>query len=154
MVTSNTLRDRRSEAGFSLVELCVVLVVVSVLLGIAVPMFLGARDRASDAAAKARATDGLKAHAAVVTNLVEVTDARYLPALRAAEPSVRFAVLADPGAVVQGVVYVRAEDARTATLVARSADGDCYWVRDRNGAKAYARTACTEPTAGDFAAGW
>jgi prepilin-type N-terminal cleavage/methylation domain-containing protein len=43
----------RREDGFTLVELIVVIVIVTILLGIAMGFYLGARDQAGDATARA-----------------------------------------------------------------------------------------------------
>jgi type IV pilus assembly protein PilA len=50
----DTLRKRleRDEDGFTLIELMVVVLIIAILLAIAIPTFLGARNRANDRAAQ------------------------------------------------------------------------------------------------------
>jgi type IV pilus assembly protein PilA len=63
----SSLRSRRrdDEEGFTLIELMVVVLIIAILIAIAIPTFLGARQRAQDRAAQSDLRNGLTAEKTV-----------------------------------------------------------------------------------------
>ncbi|MDQ1437100.1 MAG: type pilus assembly protein PilA [Acidimicrobiaceae bacterium] len=66
----HTLRKRleRDEDGFTLIELMVVVLIIAILLAIAIPTFLGARQRAQDRAAQSDIRNALTAEKTFYTD--------------------------------------------------------------------------------------
>ncbi|MDQ1437099.1 MAG: type pilus assembly protein PilA [Acidimicrobiaceae bacterium] len=66
----HTLRKRleRDEDGFTLIELMVVVLIIAILLAIAIPTFLGARQRAQDRAAQSDIRNTLTAEKTYYTD--------------------------------------------------------------------------------------
>lgn len=128
------------DGGFSLVELCVVLVVIAVILGIAVVTLLGSRERAADRAAQARARQALITQKAHYTNESDYGTDEQLQEL---EPSVKFRPL-DGAPAVLGEVYVR-DDGDEAVMVSRSTTGMCFWVKETTYGTLFAEDDCSTP---------
>lgn len=134
-------RSHAREGGFTLVELTLVIVVIGILIAVGIPTLLGARDRASDTAAKARATHAVKAQKVAASD----ADQRFRTAdeLSAEDTSITAEDLPPAGPLVMGVVYVRGAAGDVVTLVSRSATGRCFWTRaGKDGTTEYAMNDC------------
>jgi type IV pilus assembly protein PilA len=67
-IHSLAARRRDDEQGFTLIELMVVVLIIAILIAIAIPTFLGARQRAQDRAAQSDLRNGLTAEKTVYTD--------------------------------------------------------------------------------------
>ena len=68
LLHSLAARRRDEEQGFTLIELMVVVLIIAILIAIAIPTFLGARQRAQDRAAQSDLRNGLTAEKTVYTD--------------------------------------------------------------------------------------
>ena len=64
--------DEAAEAGFTLIELMVVLLIIAILLAIAIPTFLGVANSAGDRAAQSNLTNALTEAKAMYQNSADV----------------------------------------------------------------------------------
>jgi type IV pilus assembly protein PilA len=122
-------RARRAEAGFTLIELMVVVLIIAILIAIAVPTFLGARERAHDSKTKEELRDGL---IAAKVHYVDSRDFQTASAavLEAIEPSIRFDVLANADTDTVGFA---AESADRIVLARQSKSQTWYCLADDAG---------------------
>ena len=127
----STLRTRLGqddERGFTLIELMVVVLIIAILIAIAIPTFLGARERSQNRAAQSSLRNGLTAAKTKFTDDDAYTSATHtnLPSI---EPSLTFL----PGATASTTSKEVSVATPTATVWAAAvlADtGTCYSIRD------------------------
>lgn len=120
-------RLSNDERGFTLIELMVVVLIIAILIAIAVPTFLGARERAQDRAAQSDLRTGLVAAKVFYTD-GETFDATATQ-LEAIEPNIDWVKPAAAGQG-QGVVgYTNiAVGGDDALLVAESQSGTWFCI--------------------------
>ena len=118
---------QRDEDGFTLIELMVVVLIIGILVAIALPTFLGARNRAEDRAAQSAIRDGL-----TVGRIVFSTDGDYgaasIPNLQSVDNGVSW--VDEATSSTDPTIISRDNTGGVLVLAAFSKSSTCFFLRD------------------------
>ena len=145
----------RDDDGFTLIELMVVVLIIAILLAIAIPTYLGARDRANNRAVQSNLRNAHTNELAFYTDRQGFTDDTI--EMTKMEPSLTWTNLATDMALSPKTIFVTLPTPDEVVLGAKSKSGTCYWLRavgDQDVPRFASNDCAATPAAADFSDSW
>jgi type IV pilus assembly protein PilA len=121
-------RNEEPEAGFTLIELMVVVLIIAILIAVMIPTFMGAKTRAQDRAAQSTLHNGFTAAKVVFSDRADYTLAS-VTTLAGVEPDLSW-VDSSTASTGPNSVSVNAVSANYLVLAAQSKSGTCFFMSD------------------------
>src|SRR5262245_9578907 len=121
-------REEEPEAGFTLIELMMVVLIIAILIAVLIPTFVGARQRAQDRAVQSSVRNALTAGRVIFSDHGDYTDAT-VAALAATEPSLAFSDATTPSSG-PNAVSVNPVSTTYFVVAGLSKTGTCFFVAD------------------------
>ena len=121
-------RKDEPEAGFTLIELMVVVLIIAILIAVMIPIFVGAKTRAQDRAAQSSVRNGLTAAKVVYSDDADYTLATVAE-LDLVEPDIAWVAAATASS---GSNELSVDPASTTYIVfaGLSKSGSCFFLSD------------------------
>ncbi|MDY7104542.1 MAG: prepilin-type N-terminal cleavage/methylation domain-containing protein [Actinomycetota bacterium] len=138
------------EAGFTMIEVMVVVLIIGILMAIGIPTYLGARNRAFDRSAQTQLRVAENTAMAIYTDAATFADATTA-ALGEAEPSLSWLGSGTASTDAREVSVARAGDGTQFGAASMSDSGTCFYLRAReNGQTLYGQSS-SSPCTGSYA---
>ncbi len=126
--THAATRKDEPEAGFTLIELMVVVMIIAILIAVMIPTFAGAKLRAQDRAAQSSLKNGLTAAKVVFSDRADFTLAT-VSTLAATEPGL-FWIASASASTGPNELSVNPASTTYIVLAGRSKSGTCFFISD------------------------
>jgi type IV pilus assembly protein PilA len=122
------IRKSEAEAGFTLIELMMVVLIIAILIAVLIPTFVGAKQRAQNRAMQSSLHNALTAAKVVYSDHGDYTQATTA-GLTSVEPALTFVVA---GAISPGpnVISVNPVSTNYIVMAGQARSGDCFFISD------------------------